>query len=69
LRGVAVAASSPVNRIVLRDTIATIKSVTSSPVVLGGPAIRDHAQASRLGADRWVRSAESVVQLFDRIDA
>ncbi len=69
LCGVAIAASSPANRIVLRDTIAAIKRVTSSPVILGGPAIRDHAHAIRLGADRWVRSAESVVQLFDRMDA
>jgi len=63
--GVGIAVSTPVPGAVIADAIAAIKELADAPVVLGGAAIRDEAQAKTLGADAWTVSGRAAVEYFD----
>lgn len=66
---VGIAVSVAVDDHVVSETIQAIHSAREVPVLLGGRAITDAAQATRLGADAYSDSANRALAWFETVNA
>ena len=70
LVGVGIVASGPIDDETIADAIAAIHARSSTPVLLGGLAIRDADHAAALGATAWSSSTRVALEWFDaRVDS
>ncbi len=63
--GVGVVVSTPVDHSVIAATVAAIRTAHDGPVVVGGAAIGDEADARAAGGDAWTASSREAVDYFD----
>ena len=50
----------------MAQTLAALRTVTTSPIILGGAGV-DEVTADRLGADGWARSANDAIALVETL--
>lgn len=68
LVAVGVSVTNPESLPMAAEVIAEVHAaVPGVPVVIGGSAVTDEAQARALGADGWAADGRSAVALFDRL--
>lgn len=64
LVGVGISAFASGNETTISATVKALREVTSVPILLGGPAIRDVEHAQRLGADGYAPDGAQAVRLI-----
>ncbi|MEP6660337.1 MAG: B12-binding domain-containing protein [Acidimicrobiales bacterium] len=65
--GVGIVSSAPLDDAVIADAITAIRARSTTPILLGGLAIRDEQHATELGAHAWSNSARVALEWFDAL--